>query len=162
MLKESIKSYSYRVSQASRSQLVVIMYDMAIEYLNDALAADASDTPDAKFKFCDNVKYAKRVIDELSAVLDMQYDLSKKLFQIYQFMSRTLVQAMAQKDAKELAAVIRMLTSLRSSFDQVSKEDQSGPLMNNVQQVYAGFTYSNAGSSNEFTNNHAGNRGYTV
>ena len=36
MTKETIKTFQYRITQATASQLVVILYDMAIEYLNDA------------------------------------------------------------------------------------------------------------------------------
>ena len=33
MTKETIKTFQYRITQATASQLVVILYDMAIEYL---------------------------------------------------------------------------------------------------------------------------------
>lgn len=32
-----IKTYSYRISQATRSQLVVITYDIVIDYLSEAV-----------------------------------------------------------------------------------------------------------------------------
>ena len=36
MDNDKIKTYSYRISQATRSQLVVITYEIIIEYLDDA------------------------------------------------------------------------------------------------------------------------------
>lgn len=35
-----IKTYSYRISQATRSQLVVITYDIVIDYLSEAVQKD--------------------------------------------------------------------------------------------------------------------------
>ena len=39
MKSDSIKTYSYRVSQASKSDLIVILYDIAMESVQDAQAA---------------------------------------------------------------------------------------------------------------------------
>ena len=39
MTKEEINSFSYRISQASRTDLVVIMLDMAKQYVKDAESA---------------------------------------------------------------------------------------------------------------------------
>lgn len=48
-----------------------------------------------------------------------------------------------------LESVKKMLETMRKSFYELSKQDDSEPLMKNTQQVYAGFTYSNDGGSNE-------------
>lgn len=159
MKKESIKTYSYRISQASRTELVVIMYDVAAEYLQDAL--DAYEGKDIA-GFRQNIKLAKRVIDALTSGLDMQYGISGELFAVYQHMSRFLLRAGAVEDAGLIRAVIKMLACLRASFFEISKQDLSGAVMKNTQQVYAGLTYSNAGSSNEFSNDPVQNRGFIV
>ena len=39
MKSDSIKTYSYRVSQASKPDLIVILYDIAMESVQDAQAA---------------------------------------------------------------------------------------------------------------------------
>ena len=38
MDREAIKTYSYRISQATRSELVVIVYDIIRDYLKDAVS----------------------------------------------------------------------------------------------------------------------------
>ena len=43
MTKETIKTFQYRITQATASQLVVILYDMAIEYLNDECDSDSTE-----------------------------------------------------------------------------------------------------------------------
>lgn len=163
MKKESIKAYSYRVSQASRTELIVIMYDMAVEYLQDCFICEGSTK-----RICDNdefttnIKLAKRVIDALINSLDMQYEISTQLFKSYSVMSSYLIKASSLKDGALIESVIRMLGMLRKSFYEISSQDNSGPVMKNVQQVYAGLTYSNAGSSNEFSNDPVKNRGFIV
>lgn len=158
MKSESIKSYSYRISQASPTELVVILYDMAIEYLNDAKMVADSDEVEYKH----HLKCAKRVVDRLSVTLDMQYDISKELLNLYIIMSRYIIKASSTMEVKLIDTVINMLTKLRGSFYELSKQDASGPMMKNTQQVYAGLTYSNAGDSNEYSNDPVSNRGYMV
>ena len=56
MDKDLIKTYSFRISQASRTDLIVIMYDMAIDYLGDARSfLNKSDMKE----FHDSIKKAK-------------------------------------------------------------------------------------------------------
>lgn len=41
MDKDRIQAYSYRITNAGRVELIVIMYEMALDYIDDAkLAAD--------------------------------------------------------------------------------------------------------------------------
>lgn len=159
MKKESIKTYSYRISQASKTELVVIMYDMAEEYLHDALQAlNDNNTQD----FCSNIRQVKRIIDELGSGLDMQYEIANELFVLYMQADRILIRCLAKKNDDGLDKVEHMLKSLRASFYKISKDDNSGPVLKNTQQVYAGLTYSSAGGSNEISSDPVSNRGYTV
>lgn len=159
MNKEAIKTFSYRISQASKTELVVIMYDMAQEYLKDAIQALNDDD---KIGFCNNIRQVKRVIDELSSGLDMQYEIANELFVLYMQADKTLIRCLARMDNEGLDKVGDMLIKLRESFYKLSKEDDSGPVLKNVQQVYAGLTYSSAGGSNEIYNDPVNNRGYSV
>lgn len=159
MNKEAIKTFSYRISQASKTELVVIMYDMAQEYLKDAIQALNDDD---KIGFCNNIRLVKRVIDELSSGLDMQYEIANELFVLYMQADKILIRCLARMDNEELDKVENMLNKLRESFYKLSKDDDSGPVLKNVQQVYAGLTYSSAGGSNEIYNDPVNNRGYSV
>ena len=159
MNKEAIKTFSYRISQASKTELVVIMYDMAQEYLKDAIQALNDDD---KIGFCNNIRQVKRVIDELSSGLDMQYEIANELFVLYMQADKILIRRLARMDNEGLDKVGNMLNKLRESFYKLSKDDDSGPVLKNVQQVYAGLTYSSAGGSNEIYNDPVNNRGYSV
>ena len=159
MNKEAIKTFSYRISQASKTELVVIMYDMAQEYLKDAIQALNDDD---KIGFCNNIRQVKRVIDELSSGLDMQYEIANELFVLYMQADKMLIRCLARMDNEGLDKVENMLNKLRESFYKLSKDDDSGPVLKNVQQVYAGLTYSSAGGRNEIYNDPVNNRGYSV
>lgn len=146
MDKETIKTYSLRISQASRTELIVIMYDMATDYLKDAkMELKKSDIEN----FNNNIKKVKRIIDSLSSSLDMKYEISAQLFKEYLVISRMLQKASCGKDEELIDRIIKMLAKLRNAFYEVSKKDTLGPVMKNTQQVYAGLTYSNTGNTNE-------------
>lgn len=160
MNKDAIKTFSYRISQANKTELIVVMYDMALEYLQEAKNAKKSSE---KAQYTENIKLAKRVIDRLLSNLDMQYEISAQLFNVYVMMQRFLVKAsctMSQDNDKYIDSVIRMLQMLRKSWYEVSLTDHSETLMKNTQQVYAGLTYSSAGSSNEISQDYNANRGF--
>lgn len=159
MKEESVKTFSYRISQASKTELVVIMYDMAAEYLRDGIDAAKSDRYE---EFRLSLKYAKRVIDQLAADLDMQYEISGELLKLYSVMGRYLIKASSIGEDALVNTVIKMLSALRKSFYELSKSDDSGPVMKNTQQVYAGLTYSSGGNSNEYSEDPMQNRGFTV
>lgn len=56
MTKSEINGYAMRVSQASKSELIVIMYEVAIKYIDDALNAISQNNVE---EFRQNVKKAK-------------------------------------------------------------------------------------------------------
>ncbi len=160
MNKDAIKTFSYRISQANKTELIVVMYDMALEYLEDAKSAR---TALEKVQYTENIKLAKRVIDRLLYDLDMQYEISTELFTIYMTMQKFLVKAscvISTDNDKYIDSVIKMLQTLRKSWYEVSLTDHSETLMKNTQQVYAGLTYSSAGSSNEVSQDYNINRGF--
>lgn len=162
MKKDDIQTFSYRISQANRTDLVVITLDMAIQYIKDAKEDQDINS------YRQNLRNAKRVIDLLVSSLDMSYDISSQLFDVYMVVERYIISAGSRRPEPEgstagymrlLESCERMLTMLRKSFYEVSKMDDSTPLMQNTQQVYAGLTYSNGGGASEMLDAGA-NRGY--
>ncbi len=158
MNNESIKTFSYRISQASPVGLVVIMYDMAMEYLAEAKSVMETD----EMAYKNSLKAAKRVVDRLSVTLDMKYDISYELLRLYIIMSRYIIKASSSKDIELIDKVNKMLSKLRQSFYEISKQDDAEPIMKNAQQVYAGLTYSSVGGSNEYSEDPISNRGFKV
>ena len=117
MDREAIKTYSYRISQATRSELVVIVYDIIRDYLKDAV----STSDNAVFK--EKLHMAMRGIDQLITGLDMQYELSGNLYVLYNYMKRTLIGAQVSYDKNVVNSIYDMLGQLRQSFYEVSRQD---------------------------------------
>ena len=139
MTKSELNAYAMRVSQASRTELIVIMYEVAIKYLDDAIAALGNGNTE---EYRQNLKKSKAFINELASVLDMKYEVSLNLLSLYIYMNNVMVRADINLKTEELIRVRGMLDKLRVSFVSVSAADNSAPMMKNVQQVYAGLTYS--------------------
>ena len=152
MDNDMIKTYSYRISQATRSQLVVITYDIVIDYLSEAVQKD-----DSGFK--ESLHMAMRGIDQLITGLDMKYDVSVQLYQLYNYMKRSLINAQVSCDHEKVNEVSGLMKKLRASFLEVSRQDTSEPLMKNTEKVYSGLTYSRYGV-NEMAQDTLENRGY--
>ena len=139
MTKSELNAYAMRVSQASRTELIVIMYEVAIKYLDDAIAALGNEHTE---EYRQNLKKSKAFVNELASVLDMKYEVSLNLLSLYTYMNNVMVRADINLKTEELIRVRGMLDKLRVSFVSVSAADKSAPMMKNVQQVYAGLTYS--------------------
>ena len=73
MKEEDISAFSYRISQATGTELVVILYEMAQQYIDDAQDMYSQGSRE---EFRRYVKLAKRVTDELKVSLEMKYPIS--------------------------------------------------------------------------------------
>lgn len=158
MTSEKIQEYTLKITNASPTGIIVILYDLAIEYTKEAVRCfEAGDHNGAKQQ-CTS---AGRVLGDLIASLDFSHGISFPLYRIYEFVSKELSMSVIMNDPSGLDTCIRFLTELRESFDKLAQEDSSGPVMGNTQTVYAGLTYGK-GTLNESTSYSSDNRGYTV
>lgn len=157
MTKQEINDFGVKISQANRSELIVIMYELAVKYIDDGMIAFKADDEKG---YCCNIKRAKSVVNELASVLNMKYEISYKLRSLYSFMISVFVRADIRRETEELLRVREMLMKLGDAFATVSESDNSGPLMQNIQQVYAGLTYSKSSLNEDVYSNI--NRGYKV
>ncbi len=156
MTKEQIREYTLKITNASPTGIIVIMYDLAIDYIREAQKCfDANDHEGARSS-CTN---AGRVLGDLISSLDFTYEISFPLFRIYEFISKEVSMSVIKNDGSALASCIKLLGSLKESFEKLAMQDDSGPAMSNTQSVYAGLTYGK-GILNESTS--SDNRGFTV
>ena len=157
MTKEQKQEYTLRITRANRSQLIVIVYELALSYLDTAIKAFDEDDQEI---FKSNASYAGKCVGDLLEALDFNYEPSYPLMRIYVFISKEISLAPIKKDKEGLVVARRLLAKLKKSFDDIAKEDDSAPLMSNTQEVYAGLTYGK-GSLNESVES-ASNRGFCV
>ncbi len=138
MTTETKQGFTRRITSANKTQLVVIVYEMLLVYLEDAKNAFHAD--DRK-EFVTNLKMARECIGQMRTTLNFQYELSKNLFQLYCFADRELAADMYGYKLDNLDVVTMIFTKLHDAYYTISSQDDSEPLMSNIQTVYAGFTY---------------------
>jgi flagellar protein FliS len=63
---------------------------------------------------------AQLIVTELINSLDMSYDISKELMNLYDYALTTLVQANTRKEADALDSVIDMVDNIRDAWKQIS------------------------------------------
>lgn len=151
MTDEKKKEFTLRIAEANRTQTVVILYDMFLEYMEDA---QASDNFGSLHK---SIQNARAVLSELINSLHMEYEVARNIYMIYRYVERLLIQADVRQETIELKQCSRLMGQLREAYGEVSRQDDSPVLMQNAESVYAGMTY---GKNNLMENAmHAQSRG---
>ncbi|MCQ2506474.1 MAG: flagellar protein FliS [Lachnospiraceae bacterium] len=145
MTQENLRDYTLRITQASQSELVVIMFDIILSDIEDAKEDYRMLRIDDYVK---DLRHAQKFVQELMSVLDYSFSISYALMSLYVFVRKTLVAAEIGRRPEKLDHAVSVLEKLRTGFVGVSEQDKSGPVMQNAQQVYVGMTYGH-GTLNE-------------
>lgn len=157
MNKEAIQSFTARITQASKSELVVILYEMALTNIDDAekfyLNNDINN-------FDKELKGAQRYVSELMAALDYSHMISYELLSLYLYINKHIITAIVKQDPLTLQYAKVILNKLLIGFKAISKADSSGPVMRNTQQLYAGLTYGRGTLNETFIDPNNKNRGF--
>ncbi|MCR5719314.1 MAG: flagellar protein FliS [Lachnospiraceae bacterium] len=158
MTDEMKQEYTMRIANADKTVMTVILYDMALEYIEEAgVSLDAGDKQEFKRK----LTLVRGCVNELIMSLDFKYELAMNLYSLYMFVIRVLAKAGYKYDTNKLNEAVRVLKPLRDAYDTVSKEKGGAPVMDNSEKVYQGLTYQkNAGYSSMVAPE--ANRGMTV
>ncbi|GFI46722.1 hypothetical protein IMSAGC019_02041 [Lachnospiraceae bacterium] len=138
MTRELKQQYTLKITQANKSQLIVILYEMFLVYIDEAKQAHEKEDRDG---FRDSIRKARGCLNELTASLHLEYELARNLLQLYLYASRQLAKAEARNRVGELASVEDMMAKLCEAYGQISRQDTTGPVMANTQTIYAGLTY---------------------
>lgn len=158
MTTEKKQVFTRRITQANRTQLVVIVYEMLLVYLEDGLRAFNEDN---KTEFLENIHMARECIGQMRTSLNFEYSLSRNLFAIYNFADKELSNDYYRYKSDNLDVIQMIFTKLRDAYYTISEKDKSQPLMGNTQSVYAGLTYGK-NELNESLSSYDQKRGYLV
>ena len=103
---------------APPERLVVMLYDSALRFLNQA--ASAYEEGDARLGLA-KVRRVDAILAELDASLDMSYgELPERLRSIYVFCRQHLLDASLQRDPAGVRQVARLLASLHEAWESVA------------------------------------------
>lgn len=157
MKKEDKQRFTLRITQANPTELVVILYEMLLGYLEDAEEAAGNDMQ----LFHDAARKARGCLNELMGSLHMEYEPAPALMQLYMYCIRRLATGEQRRHMGPLEEIRRVVEPLRDAYRQLAAQNSAGPVMRNSQTVYAGLTY----GRNTLTENMAdqgANRGMLV
>ncbi|WP_318708205.1 flagellar export chaperone FliS [Candidatus Acetatifactor stercoripullorum] len=158
MTKEQKQEFTRRITQANSTQLIVILYEMLLLYLEEGAQAHASGDRDA---FREAIRKARGCLNELLASLNPNYEPAPALLRLYLFCIRRLAYGEVRNDPKVLEEIEKVIRPLHDAYEKIAPQNENGPVMNNSQAVYAGLTY----GRNTLTENMAdqgANRGMLV
>lgn len=138
MTRELKQQYTLRISQANKTQMVVILYEMLLIYVEEArMAHEQNDR--AAFK--EGIRKARGCVKELMESLHFEHEPARNLLQLYLYVSQELTRADIHNRTEELDHIKQVIEKLCGAYEEVSRQDTSGPVMANTQTVYAGLTY---------------------
>lgn len=138
MTKEKKQQFTLRITQANPTQLVVILYEMCLEYLDEARnALQAGEIP----AFREGTRKTRGCLSELMQSLDLDYEPAPAMLQLFLFCVRRLAYSEFHRDEKALEEIESVLRPLHDAYEKIQDQNASGPVMGNAQTVYAGLTY---------------------
>ncbi len=155
MTKEQMDSFKLRITQAGIGELTVIMLEMEMQWIKDALQAYEDGKEEL---FLDCVEKAQVVQQHLMDVLNMDNAVARDVFSVFVFINKQLITAKIKKQPLDLERCFRMLKKFHASFCKVAETDTEGPIMADSEKVFAGLTYGSTG----LVENSTGGMDFTV
>ena len=158
MTRELKQEYTLRITQANKTQLITILYEMVLIYIDEAETALSEDD---RAEYRSAIRKIRGCMNELTASLNLEYDLAQNLLQLYLYVNRELVQASVHNEKENLEHIRLVIGELQKAYKKIENQDVSGPVMGNTQTVYAGLTYGRNTLTENITDP-ASNRGFCV
>ncbi len=139
MTREAKQLFTLRITQANPTQMIVILYEMLLCYLDETEEAlEAAEN----MAIHEGARKCRGCLNELMQSLHMEYEPAPQLMQIYLFCIRRLAHAESRKETKALSEIRRIVVQLHDAYEQIEDFNDKGAVMNNPQTLYAGLTYS--------------------
>ena len=108
-----------QIMTASPAQLTLLLYNGALRFLNESIAAveqgDISKAHNANIRVQD-------IVREFMRTLDMSYEISHSWAQLYEYVEHCLIQGNIKKDIKQLQQAKFVLTELRDAWEGAMKQ----------------------------------------
>lgn len=142
MTDEQMNTYKMRITQAGIGEMTVVMLEMEMQWIEDALAAYENQDL-ASFEDC--VGKAQSTQVELMNVMNMSNPVAVEVYSVFTFINKQLINAKIKRHPLDLERCKAMLKKYHASFQEIAKTDTEGPVMAGSEKVYAGLTYGTSG-----------------
>lgn len=158
MTREKKQELTLRITQANKTELIEILYEMVLCYLEDAFVAH-EDSDRASFRAA--IRKTRGCFNELLSSLNFEYELANCFSQLYLYCIKELALADVKNQTEHLKHIVKVVEQLKDAYVELAKQDTSAPVMKNSQTIYAGLTYGR-GELTENMADQGSNRGYLV
>jgi len=126
-LNKYAREYEHNsVFTATPEELTFMLYSSAVKFIKQARVAIGDKLYD---KGNENCIKAQNIIHELMSTLDMKYDISKQLYNLYDYIYRRLVEGNLKKDDAILMEAQNFVEELRDTWEQamrIAKRNNAG------------------------------------
>ena len=127
-MNQYVKQYQKaNIETASREQILIMLYDGAIQFLNKAKVAMQNKNYEA---IHNNLMGAQNIIQEFINSMDREVapQLAENLISLYEYFIRRLIQANMKRQMEPIDEVLKYLKSLKATWEQAiilaQKEEQ--------------------------------------
>ncbi|EAX46785.1 flagellar protein FliS [Thermosinus carboxydivorans Nor1] len=112
-----------QIMTAPPEQLTLMLYNGAIKFVDESIQAiEQRDFPKAH---ASNLR-AQDIVRELMVTLDMQYEIAKTWYQLYDYILYRLIQGNIKKDKDQLQEARGMLQEFRDTWVEAMKRARAG------------------------------------
>ena len=144
--------YEEKIKNATPMGLVIITYEMLLETLEKASKEIETNSETAR----EAIIHAQAILRSLTSGLNLDYDISTELLDIYMYISSILIdcqikanRANSEGFVKEnIAHVSELLNSLLEGIKAVP--DTDAPIIETSSKIHAGMTYGKDGNLSEY------------
>lgn len=107
------------VMTATPEELTLMLYDGSIKYMN---IAKYSIENNEMQKAHDSLIRAQDIIIELNTTLNMNYEVSKNLRSLYDFVINRLIDGNIRKESEPIEEALEIITGIRDTWKEAMKE----------------------------------------
>ena len=119
------------IVNACPGRLLCITYEILLEHIKQAAQSELEDRQH-------HLDKANEALKLLTSTLDFKIALSKELFRIYVYVQGLLV---SNTKNEKLEEAYRLVYKLYEAYEQITKDEEGKPSMQNAEAIYAGMTY---------------------
>lgn len=138
MDQEAVTTFTRRITNGNKSQIIVVLFDMVLVDLDDAREGLKNHEQE---EYMEALRHANEVLEHLQNALDFKYDISKDLYSLYDYCKRSIAKSMYSGRDEGINEAREVIEPLAEAFREVAENDNSAPLMENTQKIAAGLTY---------------------
>lgn len=115
----NINTYKQQqVLTATPEQLILMLYNGCIKFINEAEKHIENNSIEQAHNACIR---AQDIVLELISTLNMEYPISKELFDLYEYVNYELMTANVNKETKNLQNAKTVMVNLREGWSEAMK-----------------------------------------